>query len=889
MTAASTAPTLRGTAAGPLLGLAAACFLWASILTWNPSDWPNPNHHPFNEPAANACGRAGAWTAHWIAYYVGDGALPMILFITLVSLMKLLRRPPEHLGRRIVGVGLLVVVTSACTEMIAGASRWTLPEGPGGVLGLAVTAFLRANVSHLGAILVLGYLFCVGLMLAAAGWGARMQPAVSRLWRASVQTVEGIEAAAGTISKVAVAVAGPVHRADRRSPAETTQGDRGDADRDDECDSTELLNDPKPRVTSHRRRATTDSAESENQGMLFDEADEAETPGSGGPSRRSRRARARARKAKQAAVGHATSSHEVDSEQPTTTHVDPDARDDDDNEVPVSGQATIAAADPNFPEQMAHWRFPSVTLLDEPTFEFTDEQELAVRAKAKTLERTLEDFRVAARVVQIDTGPVITMFELQLAAGVKVSQIAALSNDIARALRATSVRVVAPIPGKNTVGIEIPNPDKEVVQLRDLLTFCAEKSQDMALPLFLGKDASGAPLVHDLTRMPHLLIAGTTGSGKSVCINSLLAGFLMTQRPDRLKLILADPKMVELARFKDIPHLMCPIVTDAGRAGAILEWAVTKMEERYALLAEAGVRNLPEYNDLGEEELLRRLNPSSPAESAQIPKHLPYLVIVIDELADLMMTSASDVEHHLCRLAQKSRAVGIHIIVATQRPEARVVTGLIKSNMPCRIAFRVASRIDSRIVLDQNGAEVLMGQGDMLFLPPGSAKPIRAQGTFVSDRELAAILDDLAGRIKPKFHPELIRLTSTDVTQGEARDPLFDQAVRIVIETGRGSVSLIQRRLNIGYSRASRLIDQMTDAGIVGDFKGSQAREVMITAAEWDSIRRRAYREDAEHKELDQKKQMSEGEEPQDQSQDYEEGEDGDEEEDDEDEEESKE
>ncbi|MCH7720534.1 MAG: DNA translocase FtsK 4TM domain-containing protein [Planctomycetes bacterium] len=862
MTAASTAPTLRGTAAGPLLGLAAACFLWASILTWNPSDWPNPNHHPFNEPAANACGPAGAWTAHWIAYYVGDGALPMILFITLVSLMKLLRRPPEHLGRRIVGVGLLVVVTSACTEMIAGASRWTLPEGPGGVLGLAVTGFLRANVSNLGAILVLGYLFLVGLMLAAAGWGSRMQPAVSRLWRASVQTVEGIEAAAGTLSKVAVAVAGPVHHADRRSSADTTQGDRGDADRDDECDSTELLNDPKPRVTSHRRRATTDSAESENQGLLFDEGDEAEATD---PGRRSRRTkRARARKAKQATAGHGAASHGVDTEQPTTADAYPDARDDDDNEVPVSGQATIAAADPSFPGQMAHWHFPSVTLLDEPTFEFTDEQELVVRAKAKTLERTLEDFRVAARVVQIDTGPVITMFELQLAAGVKVSQIAALSNDIARALRATSVRVVAPIPGKNTVGIEIPNPDKEIVQLKDLLTFGAEKSQEMALPLFLGKDASGAPLIHDLARMPHLLIAGTTGSGKSVCINSLLAGFLMTQRPDRLKLILADPKMVELARFKDIPHLMCPIVTDAGRAGAILEWAVTKMQERYALLAEAGVRNLPEYNDLGEEELLRRLNPSSPAESAQIPKHLPYLVIVIDELADLMMTSASDVEHHLCRLAQKSRAVGIHIIVATQRPEARVVTGLIKSNMPCRIAFRVASRIDSRIVLDQNGAEVLMGQGDMLFLPPGSAKPIRAQGTFVSDRELAAILDDLAGRIKPKFHPELIRLTSTDVTKDEARDPLFDQAVRIVLETGRGSVSLIQRRLNIGYSRASRLIDQMTDAGIVGDFKGSQAREVMITAADWESIRRRANREDAEQEELDQKNQVTRDEEAQD-------------------------
>ncbi|MCH7702273.1 MAG: DNA translocase FtsK 4TM domain-containing protein, partial [Planctomycetes bacterium] len=513
MSRTENAPTLRGTAAGPLLALAAACFLWVAILTWNPADWPNPNHRPFNEPAANACGRAGAWTAYWIAYYVGDGALPLTLFVTLVSLMALLRHPAEHLGRRIVGVGLLVVVTSASSEMIAGHSRWTIPEGPGGVLGMAVTGYLRANVSNFGAILVLGYLFLIGLMLAAAGWGSRVQPAVRRLWRASIQTIEGIEAAAGTLSKAAIAVAGPAHEPTRQT---ATKRPQGEAATDDEGDSTETVERRPPRVTSHRRRAKAVTPEDADQGLLFDDQADTETTD---PARQSRKSR-RSRKAKQGAAERAAAARDdVDPRMPNTTDAGSDAWDTD-GELPVSGQATIAAADPGFPEQMADWRFPSVTLLDDATFEFSDEQELAVRAKAKTLERTLEDFRVAARVVQIDTGPVITMFELQLAAGVKVSQIAALSNDIARALRATSVRVVAPIPGKNTVGIETPNQDKEIVQLKDLLTFDTEKLQDMALPLFLGKDASGAPLVNDLARMPHLLIAGTTGSGKSVCINS---------------------------------------------------------------------------------------------------------------------------------------------------------------------------------------------------------------------------------------------------------------------------------------------------------------------------------------------------------------------------------
>ena len=364
------------------------------------------------------------------------------------------------------------------------------------------------------------------------------------------------------------------------------------------------------------------------------------------------------------------------------------------------------------------------------------------------------------------------------------------------------------------------------------------KPTKMALPVFIGKNASGDPLIADIATMPHLLIAGTTGSGKSVAINALVMSLLMTQRPDHAKLILVDPKMVELNAFKEIPHLMCPIVTDMQRAEMILQWATTKMDERYELLAEAGVRDIAGFNRLGKEEVYARFKPSTDHEKQQIPTHLPYIVIIIDELADLMMTSGKEVEAHLCRLAQKSRAVGIHLIVATQRPQANVVTGLIKSNLPCRIAFRVASRMDSRIVLDQNGAETLMGQGDMLFLPPGCSELVRAQGSFITDGEIKAVVTDLASKAKPQFHHELQQLRPDGAGGSSERDPLFDKAVGIIVETRRGSVSLLQRRLEVGYSRASRLIDQMAHAGIVGEYKGSQAREVLITRKEWKAIQK---------------------------------------------------
>ncbi|MBN2137098.1 MAG: DNA translocase FtsK 4TM domain-containing protein [Sedimentisphaerales bacterium] len=505
--------------------------------------------------------------------------------------------------------------------------------------------------------------------------------------------------------------------------------------------------------------------------------------------------------------------------------------------VEKPAQAKVAAVRrPVTQPSYEDYELPPLDLLAEGEHCFTAVQEKVVKAKASALERLLGEFNVNARVVAADTGPVVTMFELELGAGVKVSQFSGLANDMARALGVGAVRVVAPLPGKHTIGIEVPNSEKEKVRIKSMMELAGSAPGKMHIPLYLGKDSAGEALVSDLTKMPHLLIAGTTGSGKSICINSIITGILLTKRPDEVQMILIDPKMVEMAAFNTIPHLMCPIVTETKMAAQILEWATVKMDERYALLAEAKVKNIADYNSLGAEEIANRFNPSNAEEDAKIPKKLEYIVIIIDELADLMMTAAKEIEAFIVRLAQKSRAVGIHIVLATQRPQATVVTGLIKSNMPTRIGFRVAARMDSRIILDQNGAETLLGEGDMLFLKPGTSDLIRAQGTFIDEAEIKGIVKHLKGVAEPQFNPELTQMKKFDTSE-MCRDELFDEAVRIVLETRRGSVSLLQRRLNIGYARASRIIEMMAGSGILGEYKGSQAREVVVTLEEYERIR----------------------------------------------------
>jgi DNA segregation ATPase FtsK/SpoIIIE, S-DNA-T family len=471
------------------------------------------------------------------------------------------------------------------------------------------------------------------------------------------------------------------------------------------------------------------------------------------------------------------------------------------------------------------------------------EQEKEVRRKAKILEKTFLDFGFKIKVVEIETGPVIAQYEVELEAGLRLSKITGLADDLAIALRVPSVRIVAPIPGKNTVGIEIPNEQRQVVRLREVMEEANGKTKKMRIPIFLGKDVSGSPLVVDLSTLPHLLIAGRTGTGKSVCLNAIITSILMTRRPDEVRLLMVDPKMVELSGYGRLPHLMHPVVTDMRKAEAILAWAVDKMEERYALLARAGVRHISSYNQLDEDELMRRLQPETEEDRAAIPLHLPFIVMVADEIADLMMTAGKEVEQHIIRLAQKSRAVGIHLILATQKPTVDVITGLIKSNLPARISFQVASRTDSRVVLDEMGADKLLGNGDMLFLWPGTSTLLRGQGTYLDDDEIDRVVEFVSSNGEQNFVHELVNIkveTKGDENPAggelKKRDDLYEAAVDIVVREGRGSVSLLQRILGIGYGRAARLIDYMAEDGVVGAYNGSQAREILITLADWERM-----------------------------------------------------
>ncbi|MDD5084947.1 MAG: DNA translocase FtsK [Candidatus Omnitrophica bacterium] len=451
----------------------------------------------------------------------------------------------------------------------------------------------------------------------------------------------------------------------------------------------------------------------------------------------------------------------------------------------------------------------------------------ALEESSKLLEATFKDFDIDVRVTEVKQGPVVTRYEILPAPGVKVSSIVSLQDDIALALKAASVRMIAPIPGKSAVGIEVPNSVTTVVYLRELLESKEYLSGKHRLPLTLGKDVSGKNLVADLAEMPHLLIAGTTGSGKTVCINSIIAGLLFRHSPEDLRLVMIDPKMVELAVYNKLPHMLAPVVTDVKKAAATLNWVVSEMERRYKLFANVGVRNIQTFNTREKSK-----EPVLDESGIAAPEKLPYIIVMIDELADLMVMASDKVETAITRLAQLSRAVGIHLLLATQRPSVDVITGVIKANFPARISFKVASKVDSRTVLDLNGADKLLGKGDMLFLEPGSAKPTRAQCTLTTDAEINRIVQFIQGKTQPNYVEEVEKVgegSSIGIDRLD-KDELYDDAVRVVLETKQASVSILQRRLRLGYSRAARIIDMMEANGVVGPFQGSKPRDILVKA-----------------------------------------------------------
>jgi len=501
-------------------------------------------------------------------------------------------------------------------------------------------------------------------------------------------------------------------------------------------------------------------------------------------------------------------------------------------------KAAVRMAKPPKPilPQADHYELPSISILKPIPATAERNIESDFQTTAKILKETLADFGIECEVVNYEQGPVVTQYQLKPAAGVRVERIAQLSNNLALTLKATSVRVQAPIPGKGVVGIEVPNSSATKVYLREILEGKTWTAMRCAIPLVLGKDVSGNDLVADLATMPHLLIAGATGSGKTVCMNSILAGMLMSRTPAQLKLMLVDPKRVEFANFASLPHLVTPVIVESKRVPLGLHWAINEMENRYKLFAKVGVRNIQGFNSRPVEQKLPVAEIAGAEEQGKtMPDRLPYIVIVIDELSDLMLVAQADVENAIARLAQMSRAVGIHMILATQRPSVNVITGTIKANFPARISFQVAQKVDSRTILDTSGADKLLGRGDMLILPPGSSKLIRAQGALTTDDDINAIVEHWRKQGEPDYEMQLKASIENPRPPGDGEfddegvdDDLLQSAIAVIRETQRASVSLLQRRLKIGYNRAGRLMDKLEDKGIVGPVHGSDPREILI-------------------------------------------------------------
>lgn len=466
------------------------------------------------------------------------------------------------------------------------------------------------------------------------------------------------------------------------------------------------------------------------------------------------------------------------------------------------------------------FKLPGIDLLDTPPPIESRRIKDDLEGNARILEETLMDFDIEAKVVEINKGPVITRYELEPAPGVKLHRITSLSDNISLALKAQSVRIVAPVPGKGTIGFEVPNSSSSLVYLKDVLDSKEFVESRSKLKLALGKDIAGTPVIADLTSMPHLLIAGATGSGKTVCVNTIITSLLLSATPEEVKFIMIDPKRVELAIFNELPHLLSPVVTDAKKVASTLDWIVSEMDSRYELFAKSGVRNIDLYNEKYSKEPNGRL---------------PYIIIIIDELADLMMVAQADVEGAITRLAQLSRAVGIHIIIATQRPSVDVITGVIKANFPARISFKVASKVDSRTVLDINGADKLLGRGDMLFVEPGASKPVRAQCSLISDREIERITSFIKAQRGPEYVSGILDVQKKTSFKKFDKDEVYEEAVKLILESRQASVSVLQRRLGLGYTRAARLIDMMEDEGLVGPYQGSKPRDILVSLEEYNT------------------------------------------------------
>ena len=844
-----------------------ALFLAVSLFTYNAADpvgqlfspldriyqadvlvWPQ------NDEIRNACGHSGATVADILFTTLGIGAFFLVIGLGAVAISLLQRQSIEALWSKTMGWLLTLVGMTTLSSMLLPNASLGPVIGPGGYLGALGAGLMQMTFAGTGGLLLAASVLAVGLFL----WTEYIILKAIGFVLVNVLSIFTFVLPSGSLIRIR-----ELFNLD--SGAEEEEYDEDDEeDEDEEEEEIESEEDDRPRSIFANDR--DEDEELEDDADADDEEDDEawyEEELDDGPETIPFVVKTAA---KSAAITETDDESELEGEVDEDEDEYEDENDDENDDETEPSQKTKrsglfglvrkrkSAEDKARDEVISRlnaasqvedaddYDLPELDLLKKTVDIDQEELKKEVGKRGRLLEKKFAEFGQNIRVVDVESGPVITQYELDLEKGLRLNKVMALADDIAIGLRVSGVRIVPSIPGKNTVGIEVPNEIRQVVRLRAVMESAVEATRKMKIPLFLGQDVSGKEMVADLTKLPHLLIAGRTGTGKSVCLNAIINSILMTRRPDEVRMLMIDPKMVELSGYSRLPHLMHPVVTDMRKAEAILAWAVQKMENRYKLMARAGVRHLNSYNQLGEEELMERLQPTD-EERDDIPVSMPFIVIIADEIADLMMTVGKEVEAHIIRLAQKSRAVGIHLILATQKPIVQVVTSLIKSNLPARISFQVSSQVDSRVVLDENGAEKLLGNGDMLFLAPGTSKLMRGQGTFVSDEEIDAITEAVSNG-EQNFVNELVNLkiedTETDGIDDEElaaklakRDDLYHKAVEIVISEQRGSCSLLQRALRIGYGRAARVIDHMEEDGVVGPYNGSKHREVIMTLEQW--------------------------------------------------------
>lgn len=778
----------------------------AALAAFDPLDPVRPLGAPVHSSPHNLLSYPGAWVSAQLFYLLGWAIYPALAVWYLAGMAILLRNQPGTWIYRLLGCQLLV----PSIALLAHLGNWTLnaqwhsASGSGGLLGSALNQMLVSYLTPTWVFVSALVVFLTGLAL-AFDWCA---PVLLKAIRSLLADMKD-RIPANPIS-FSTQPMKPKTLAGKESPIDTIPIRHAD----------QPIKAGKNKTKPALKLLTTEEEESDEVDADINVDDTADQP-----------------------VAATLSLKDLPSIKKLTIN---QASQQNEGPKPLSEHA----ADEVY-KQEGEYQFPPLSILEEPAPPpyHQPEHEQRLRDRAAKLEQIFSDFGINVRVVGINTGPVITQFEIALETGLRLSRVTSLADDLALKLKVSSVRVVAPLPNKDTVGIEIPNDVRSVVKLREVIMSAGPKLNKYKIPLFLGRDTEGQPLVYDLAEMPHLLIAGRTGTGKSVCMNTIVLSMLMTRRPDQVRMIMIDPKMLEMSEYGKVPHLMHPVVNNMKKAEAILSWAVDKMDERYEILMRARVRSIAAYNELTPEEIYKRVKPADDDEKARIPERMPYIVLFIDEFADLMMQNRKEVEGHIIRLAQKSRAAGIHLVIATQKPTVDVVTGLIKSNLPARICFQVASRTDSRVVLDEMGAEKLLGKGDMLFLQPGTSTMVRGQGTYASDRDIAQVVSYLETD-QPAYARELIQLNTAGkkprggdgesgdlLEQLRERDEMYPEAVEIIIREQRGSVSLLQRALGIGYGRGARLIDFMAEDGFVGPYNGSNAREVLLKMEQWEAMK----------------------------------------------------